>query len=143
MQTFLPYKSFKKSARVLDYKRLGKQRLEAKIIIDIIEGRGKGGWKHHPAVLMWMDYPDALKAYYNVMVKEWVHRGYNNTMPLYKVDTKKVRWPIWLGRKDFHHSHQVNLQWKHPHHYGEYWNHKKYVPYVWPVRIKTIKVVER
>ena len=29
MQTFLPYKDFRKSAQVLDYKRLGKQRVEA------------------------------------------------------------------------------------------------------------------
>ena len=28
MQTFLPYKSFEKSAKCLDYKRLGKQRIE-------------------------------------------------------------------------------------------------------------------
>jgi len=29
MQTFLPYADFKLSTRVLDYKRLGKQRVEA------------------------------------------------------------------------------------------------------------------
>ena len=38
MQIFLPYKSFKKSAEVLDYQRLGKQRVEALQIINIIEG---------------------------------------------------------------------------------------------------------
>ena len=34
MQIFLPYKSFKKSAEVLDYQRLGKQRVEALQIIN-------------------------------------------------------------------------------------------------------------
>ena len=38
MQIFLPYKSFKKSAEVLDYQRLGKQRVEALQSINIIEG---------------------------------------------------------------------------------------------------------
>ena len=37
MQTFLPYKSFKKSAETLDYQRLGKQRVEAMQIINVIE----------------------------------------------------------------------------------------------------------
>ncbi len=43
MQTFLPYTDFKQSARCLDYKRLGKQRLEARTILNILEGRGKIG----------------------------------------------------------------------------------------------------
>ena len=33
MQTFLPYPDMIKSAKALDYKRLGKQRVEAKQII--------------------------------------------------------------------------------------------------------------
>ena len=36
MQTFLPYPDFVKSALVLDYRRLGKQRVEARQILDII-----------------------------------------------------------------------------------------------------------
>lgn len=35
MQTFLPYANFEASAKVLDYKRLGKQRVEAKQILEI------------------------------------------------------------------------------------------------------------
>jgi hypothetical protein len=38
MQTFLPYNDFVKSARVLDYKRLGKQRVEGMQIINAITG---------------------------------------------------------------------------------------------------------
>ena len=37
MQTFLPYESFKQSARVLDWRRLGKQRVEGMQIINAIE----------------------------------------------------------------------------------------------------------
>ena len=38
MQTFLPYQNFIKSAKCLDYKRLGKQRVEALQIHNIISG---------------------------------------------------------------------------------------------------------
>jgi hypothetical protein len=37
MQTFLPYPNFKKSLQILDYRRLGKQRLEAYQIIRILK----------------------------------------------------------------------------------------------------------
>ena len=37
MQTFLPYDSFEESASVLDWKRLGKQRVEAMQIVNAIE----------------------------------------------------------------------------------------------------------
>jgi hypothetical protein len=62
MQTFLPYKDFKKSAKVLDNKRLGKQRVEAFQILNILLGRTKTkGWRNHPAVLMWKGHSNALK----------------------------------------------------------------------------------
>ena len=38
MQTFLPYPDFKKSASCLDYKRLGKQRVEGLQILNAIQG---------------------------------------------------------------------------------------------------------
>ena len=45
MQTFLPYKSFNKSFKVLDYRRLGKQRVEAMQILNVLLGRRKTkGW---------------------------------------------------------------------------------------------------
>lgn len=42
MQTFLPYKSFVKSAACLDMRRLGKQRVEAKQILMALTGESKG-----------------------------------------------------------------------------------------------------
>lgn len=81
MQTFLPYTDFIKSARCLDFKRLGKQRVEAKQIIDILTGESKSNaWKNHPAVLMWKDNVDTLRLYHDIMIAEWVSRGYKNTM---------------------------------------------------------------
>ena len=62
MQIFLPYKSFKKSAETLDFQRLGKQRVEALQIINIIEGNPRKdglpykGWINHPCIIMWRKY---------------------------------------------------------------------------------------
>jgi hypothetical protein len=54
MQTFLPSTSFIQSAKCLDYKRLGKQRVEAKTIINILEGKTtSNAWRNHPATKMW------------------------------------------------------------------------------------------
>jgi len=57
MQTFLPYTDFIQSAKCLDYRRLGKQRLEAKTILNILLNETtKAGWRNHPAVLMWSSH---------------------------------------------------------------------------------------
>ena len=77
MQTFLPYESFKQSARVLDWRRLGKQRVEGMQIINAIEGKprqdGKPykGWLNHPATVMWRPYLNDLKLY-NKETNYWV-----------------------------------------------------------------------
>ena len=78
MQTFLPYEIFEETASVLDWRRLGKQRVEGMQIINAIENGT--GWKHHPIVKMWTPYVDSLKYYTNVIIDEWVSRGYNNNM---------------------------------------------------------------
>ena len=83
MQTFLPYENFNETASVLDWKRLGKQRVEAMQIVNAIVKQT--GWRHHPVVHMWTPYVPALKHYTNVMIEEWIKRGYNNTMNLYDV----------------------------------------------------------
>jgi hypothetical protein len=49
VQTFLPYADFRRSAEVLDPKRLGKQRVEC---LQVLRGLTVPtyGWRHHPAV---------------------------------------------------------------------------------------------
>ena len=75
MQTFLPYADFKASAKCLDYRRLGKQRVEAMQIHKIVSGeRTTGGWINHPAVVMWRGFSSLLAYYHNEMVAEWVSR---------------------------------------------------------------------
>ncbi|MFL6108162.1 MAG: pyrimidine dimer DNA glycosylase/endonuclease V [Marmoricola sp.] len=50
MQTFLPYADFEKSARALDTKRLGKQRVETIQVVRALTWEGYG-WRSPPAVV--------------------------------------------------------------------------------------------
>lgn len=130
MQTFLPYADFFDSLACLDYRRLGKQRVEAMQIIQTLEGTSTG-WKNHPAVLMWQGYTDALKAYHNLAIDEWLRRGYKNTMRKYP--TNPIVFPSWLGSPTFHASHRSNLLRKDPAFYGQYgWREPNNLPYIWP-----------
>ena len=132
MQTFLPYPDFRKSAKCLDYKRLGKQRVEARQILDCITTPNT--WRNHPAVLMWEKHTSVLKLYYNHMVEEWIARGYNNTMDLYTV-SYIYEYPRWFGDQRFHASHRSNLLRKNPEYYSQFqWTESNNLPYFWPTK---------
>lgn len=135
MQTFLPYPSFEETAAILDYRRLGKQRVEGWQIINIItQPDYAGSWAHHPAVKMWRGYENALKLYVNVMIAEWVRRGFRNTLAYYDIEADAITFPWWLGDLDFHDSHKSNLLRKFPEYYCQFhWNVPDDLPYVWPV----------
>ena len=110
MQTFLPYEDFEASAEALDYRRLGKQRVEARQILKALETGG--GWS-------------------NVCIKEWISRGYNNTMVC--LDTVCIVYPWWLGG-EIHTTHRAALLHKDPEFYGEYeWTESPELNYHWPV----------
>ena len=128
MQTFLPYESFRESAKVLDWRRLGKQRVEGMQIIQTIEKQN--GWKHHPIVKMWTPYVPALKQYTNIIITEWIGRGYNNNMEFYDIDN--VEYPDWLGNEKFHASHRANLLRKDFDWYSQFgWTENSESPYLW------------
>ena len=137
MQTFLPHPDFEKSIKTLDYRRLGKQRVEAFQILNILLNRNKSqGWKNHPAVLMWKGYENALKLYLNLCITEWVSRGYKNTMKLERIRSKVI-FPPWFGKRKFHSSHRSNLLRKDKKHYSQFkWKEKSNLPYVWPTNNK-------
>ena len=131
MNTFLPYADFHETAKCLDSKRLGKQRLEAKQILDLLTGKADNSWKFHPCVKMWNGYETVLKVYYNAILQEWIRRGYRNAMKFYEI-TGKVEFPSWLGRKDFHDAHRSNLLRKNFEYYKQFgWKVKKDLKYVW------------
>jgi hypothetical protein len=129
MQTFLPYPDFKKSLQSLDYRRLGKQRVEAYQIIRAI--KYGGGYRNHPAVKMWRGHINALKLYYNLSLDEWIGRGYRNNlleMPI----RGKITYPEWFGRNCFHAAHRSNLLRKDPVYYGKLgWRESSDLPYLW------------
>ena len=137
MQTFLPYTDFRKSLESLDNKRLGKQRVEAYQIISAITGRtrkdGKPykGWLNHPCSVMWKDYVNALKQYYNDSIDVWVSRGFKNTMEHEQIEGEFVL-PHWLGIEEFHSSHRSNLLRKDSEYYFKHgWTEDPNDPYVW------------
>lgn len=137
MQTFLPYASVGDSVKCLDYRRLGKQRVETKQILNALDpSYNKRGWRNHPAVLMWKGHEEMLKGYYNACILEWIGRGYNNTMPIYAVNYAKMKVPKWWGGK-IHASHRSNLLRKDAVFYGKYgWEEGPDMPYYWPTHHK-------
>ena len=130
MQTFLPYPNFKKSAEILDYRRLGKQRVEALQILKAVQNENYG-WKSHPIVKMWKGFESALIEYKNTMIHEWISRGYNNNMMLDAV-SEQIVYPPWLGIKEFHASHRSNLLNKDLEYYSQFnWKEKPGMDYIW------------
>ena len=154
MQTFLPFADFEKSAEVLDYRRLGKQRVEAMQIFNVLNSTEpvKPAWSNHAAVLMWKGYEGALAEYHNVIITEWIKRGYKNNMLfiIYEPTDKngnfiKQEYPWWLGNEAFHRSHKARLIDKNEEFYlPKFPNDKGFNDgkYFWPVNdTKTFKVI--
>lgn len=148
MQTFLPYPSYTKSARVLDDKRLGKQRVECKQILRAlgveVGGMATGkGWRNHPATRMWRGYEHSLCNYAIAMCTEWLRRGFaDSLLPEFRAARSALRgsWqlfaprPHWVGSHSLHASHRSNLLRKDRSHYGQFgWAEPDHLPYVWPV----------
>lgn len=135
MQTFLPYPNFTTSAKCLDDKRLGKQRVEAKQIYLSLTRIGYG-WKNHPAVKMWKGHEQALLSYGFIICYEWRKRGFNDTLLDFfgdKITDSIAPNPPWITQ-EFCLSHRSNLIRKLPSHYGPLWPDVPYnLPYVWPV----------
>lgn len=137
MQTFLPYKSYVKSAECLDNARLGKQRVEVKQIFRALTDPTYG-WQHHPAVNMWRGHHKNLLRYGMIICQEWICRGCKDTLHdefleiflmLPEVDIP----PAWVGNNRFHRSHRSNLLRKFPEHYRQYFpKTPDNLPYIWP-----------
>jgi hypothetical protein len=138
MQTFLPYKSFKKTAQVLDDKRLFKQVVEARQLINLIttgktkSGRKYRGFTNHPARYMWEGHANALKEYANEMLLEVKRRGKVNTK-MRPLKVGKVIYPKWIGSNKFHSSHRAALLEKDYNYYKQFkWKEQPKYDYIWP-----------
>ena len=133
MQTFLPYPNIEKSLKVLDSKRIGKQRVEAFQILNILTKRTQTkGWRNHPVVKMWEGHTNALKLYFNKSLEEWISRGYKNNMKP-EIIRGKIIFPKWFGNRKFHSSHKSNLLRKDKKYYSKFkWKESPDLPYIWP-----------
>lgn len=148
MQTFLPYPDFERSARALDAKRLGKQRVECLQVVRALTWPTYG-WKHHPAVKMWRGYVEALACYSLTCCAVWVEAGRGDTCAatirtdLAAAGVHEVRsqpalaeagaLPPWLGNEDFHRSHRSALLRKDPGFYRPMFpDDPDDLPYYWP-----------
>lgn len=144
MQTFLPYADFQQSARCLDDKRLGKQRVEVKQIYRALTGETKG-WRNHPATLMWKNHEWQLLTYGMVICTEWINRGHEDSLLKEFMRERssgelKMTMPWWLGDPDFHNSHRSNLYRKDPIMYNQWAALGADRPYLWPQENQTFKV---
>lgn len=99
------------------------------------------GWSRHPATIMWINSLEALMLYTDCMIREWVRRGKENTMPLMitaghnEVTTamSEIAMPWWLGREDLHEAHRSVLLQKDPDHYAGFKeNTREGLEMVWP-----------
>jgi len=159
MQTFLPYADFEQSARVLDPKRLGKQRVEVIQVVRALTWPGYG-WANHPAVLMWKGYAEALGRYGLTCCQIWTDRGHGDTCAatitsdLASSGVERIReqadlaaaaaLPDWLGDDNLHLSHQSSLLRKDREWYGQFFpDVPDDLPYRWPVRSQNAILTER
>jgi hypothetical protein len=78
MQTFLPCADFTASARTLDRRRLGKQRVETLQVLRALVVPDYG-WRHHPAAKMWTGYEEALTRYGLEVCAVWCALGAADT----------------------------------------------------------------
>lgn len=159
VQTFLPYPVFADSARVLDARRLGKQRVETIQVLRALTVPGYG-WRYHPAAAMWAGYEEALVCYGLAVCRVWCEIGNADTCATTLLDDLShatthhvVRGqaelaaagevPPWLGDPALHRSHQSALVRKDPGHYRRYFpDVADDLPYVWPAsdRVRRVPV---
>jgi hypothetical protein len=133
VNTFITSFDLDECARALDYRRLGKQRVEAFQIYKVLKFGGKG-WRNHPAVLAWEGHLCALAMYTNAMIREWVRRGYKNTMQ-FLPHCSHPKFPWWWGWEPIMMSHKASLNRKMPQFYSfEVGEYAKF-GYIWPSKV--------
>lgn len=134
MQTFTASYNLTENAKTLDSKRLFKQLLEGKIILDILVNNKSGGWSKHPATLAWKNFEIGLFWYLRAIWNECQKRETALDSQLfdqcYKLILKiklgggyidcdennrkvaKICLPKWWGREDILISHRSRLKAK-------------------------------
>lgn len=135
MQTFMTHERFAETAKSLDYKRLGKQRVEAYQILNSLTGKSNG-WLNHPATKMWQGYEWQLANYGYEICNEWIERGFRDSLEIrfwtfmHENQESHLPKPWWCRDSLLHLTHQSNLVRKAPEYYQ--YGVPSNIPYVWP-----------
>jgi hypothetical protein len=135
-----------RSAKALDNKRLGKQRVEALQILRANLGLTKG-WRNHPAAVMWRGHEGYLYLYTNAMCMEWRQRGFVDNVQgqlqdIYaKFDLEGCEPPWRWNNNEFHKSHRSNLKRKDPIWYR--FRVRDNLPYKWPKPDGTLAITQK
>jgi len=153
MQTFLPYADFELTFKVLDQKRLCKQRVETlqilQTLIKVKQNKNNNQyipWSHHPAVLQWEGFEEALGLYGIINCNRWTELGFQDScLPQIVCILKENNFnlldspplPDFIGNDLFHASHRSKLLQKDPEYYSQFnWLEDTNMDYVWPKRWK-------
>jgi hypothetical protein len=148
MQTFITSFNQTETAKNLDNKRLGKQRVEAIQIANCLLIK-ENRWKNHPAVKMWEGNTNYLiLIYLKEILEEWEKRGFKNFKCQEHFNTLKnlayhtvnknyeifALKPIWVT-EEFILSHKSNLIRKNSDYYKPIFGYDipDNLPYIWPV----------
>ena len=83
MNLFLPEETIYDSVRALDDRRLIKQILECKTILDVALDETKKGYAKHPVVAYYKDYPSFVALYGGIACEEYSARFGNGQHKLY------------------------------------------------------------
>jgi len=141
--TFITDDDPKVCARNLDYKRLGKQKLECKWIINSIESKKNN---KHPGYLMWEGYLNYLKHYTNCIIEEWLRRGYKNTMEIYSLPSEFEK-PWFFTYRPLQLTHICSLKRKDSNYYNNVFPNSPEITqymtigYLWPTKI-SLEILE-
>lgn len=141
MQTFMTHDNYMDTAKALDNKRLGKQRVEAYQILKALRGdyNDTGAWVNHPATVMWRNHQYELALYGLTISMEFYERGFNgyNMVETFNGFTAQLRrenterYPWWVNDELLRYTHQSNLVRKDADYYD--FNVPNNIPYVWPL----------
>ena len=91
-------------------------------------------WNNHPCVHMWRGYEPALAMYMNYCIREWIDRGYRNTMRFDSIgfDVSDIVFPFWWSGP-IHSNHRSILLFKDAEYYGQFeWDEISSTNYLWP-----------
>lgn len=136
----MPYgQYYDETAKCLDNKRLGKQRVETYQILRILTGETYGkGWTNHPATRMWQNHVFQLYVYQTAICTEWQRRGFKDTVLESSQELVKkynikpsIKLPEWMTNPAVAITHRANLYLKDPIYYFEFQDEAKiYLDYV-------------